>query len=75
MSTSEYVPLDLSDHCNAGPELLGPGATAPVGQQTFHGLPFQMGRPGAGSALCFLGFGAELGSQPVRIPVHHPARR
>jgi hypothetical protein len=75
MGVFDYIPLDLSDHCNAGIELLGPSATALTGHQTFHGLPFQIGRPGDGVGACFLAFGGELGVQPVQIPVHHPARR
>ena len=37
---ADYQPLDLSTLCNAGLEVLGANASAPIGDQAFRGLPF-----------------------------------
>ncbi len=66
---SDYVPLDLSAICNAGPEVCGADRNAAVGVQQYHGLPFQIGVEGRGE--CFIAFGNELPLQTdsVSIPV------
>jgi hypothetical protein len=69
----DYQPIDLTHHCNAGPELYGE-RKPPVGAQTFHGLPFQVGPPEPGSAPCFIGFDAEH-TQPITVPIGAAARR
>jgi len=68
---TDYQPLDLSAHCNAGAEVIGPDAKPPVGAQTFHGLPFQIGPEGR----CFIARGGDLGTGPVTIPIGQKARR
>jgi hypothetical protein len=70
----DYETLDLSAHCNAGPELWAPRTPA-VGAQSLRGLPFQIGaRTGE---PCFLAFGSEAPcrSDSVRIPVGQAVRR
>ena len=37
---ADYQPLDLSALCSAGLEVLGANAKAPIGKQSFRGLPF-----------------------------------
>ena len=39
----DYQPLDLSALCNAGLDVLGDDSHAPIGSQTFRGLPFLVG--------------------------------
>ncbi|MEX2543326.1 MAG: hypothetical protein WD314_16090, partial [Trueperaceae bacterium] len=86
----EYEPLPLGALCNAGVELYGPdrfrsGGTylqvrpelPPLGEQSFHGLPFLIG-PAAqpDGERCFLAFGCDNESYraTVRIPVGKSAR-
>ena len=71
---ADYEPLDLSGQLNAGMDRLGEGVEAPVGQQTFHGLPFLVGNAGSeGQDDCFIAFGdSDAG---VTIPVGKRARR
>ena len=66
---TDYQPLDLSAHCNAGVDLLGPDARPPVGAQTFHGLPFQIAE-----GRCYIARGGDLGKAPVTIPIGQKAR-
>ncbi len=71
---ADYEPLDLSSLCNADLSVLGENARAPVGQQTFHGLPFLVGSEGSdGSHPCFLAFDGT--AKGVTIPIQRPARR
>ena len=86
MRPMDYEPLDFSRLCNAGTELYDPEAlefdgtylqplpdTPPTGQQEFHGLPFLIGGPNAADDLCFLGFGSDLYTTPVSIPINSDA--
>ena len=85
-----YQPLDLSSFCNASPAdvagrhtaeagdplLLGGGSLldAPVGEQSFRGLPFLVGGPQAShDDLCFIELAG--GSGPVGILVGRKAPR
>jgi hypothetical protein len=70
----DYETIDLSAHCNAGPEICAPRTPA-VGTRQLRGLPFQIGGPDGDP--CFLAFGPEppLRAEAVRIPVHQEARR
>ena len=87
---SGYQPLDLSSLCNASradvagrhkaetgdPLLLGGGSLldAPVGEQSFRGLPFLVGGPQTSSDdLCFIELAG--GSGPVTILVGQRAPR
>ena len=65
-----YEPLDLSALCNAGLELVTEGEPPPTGDQTFHGLPFRIGR----GARCFLAFGRGSREGRLVIPIDRPAR-
>ena len=73
----DYEPLDLSGHCNAGVSLLD--ETIPLGSQTLHGLPFQIGAAQPKTDHCLLSFGPdaaggmeiEVGSQASRIVFAH----
>jgi hypothetical protein len=69
----DYEPLDLSWFCNAGPNLLGADAQPPVGRQTFHGLPFQIGSGEEGKS-CYLAFGHDLRTEPLSIPINQTLR-
>ena len=87
----DYIPLDLSDHCNEGTAQLpsawrkGSGEydslpfdnDIPIGEQNFHGLPFQIGPKIPTPECCFLGFGAIDASNQARviIPVRQQARK
>ncbi len=70
---TDYEPLDLSPLCNAGLSVLGENVQAPVGGQTFHGLPFLIGREEGGDGPCFLALDA--GANSVTLSIRKPARR
>ena len=70
---ADYQPINLSQHCNVGPEFYGE-RKPPVGTQSFHGLPFQIGPAEGGDTPCLIGFDAGQ-SQPVTIPIGAAARR
>lgn len=79
--SADYEPLDLSPFLNASVEVYRPlpelaPEEIPLGRQAFHGLPFQIGRPGDDGAPHFIAFGraSHLYQQAVRIPVGKPAR-
>ncbi|NJN43706.1 MAG: hypothetical protein HC806_02525 [Anaerolineae bacterium] len=80
----DYEPLSLSSWCNAGFEMyekkrytsagtyLEPRPDKPpVGEQIFHGLPFQIGSKESSTESLFIGFGDQqpLERLPVTIPV------
>ena len=60
---ADYQPLDLSTLCNAGLDVLGANASAPIGEQAFRGLPFLVN---ADSSKCFIALNDTSGS--VTIP-------
>ena len=70
----DYQPIDLGPFCNVGVDFLKAAAQPPLGAQTFHGLPFLIGRTDALASHAFIGFGggAETGS-PVTVPIGSPA--
>ena len=68
---SDYEPIDLSELCNAGTELLPSEDPPGIGLQMFRGLPFQVGK--AGSSGCFIRLSE--GDAPVSIPVGEAARQ
>ena len=45
--------------------------TPTVGQQTFHGLPFNISE----GEKCFLGFGEDVNTNPIQIPVNATPKR
>ncbi|HTE17392.1 MAG TPA: hypothetical protein VK689_03295, partial [Armatimonadota bacterium] len=63
---NDYQPLDLSPFRNAGTELYPPNTAPPLGEQQFHGLPFQVGE-GPQSFI-------RLDEAPVVVPVGQTAR-
>lgn len=65
---SDYKPLSLENVYNTGISFVGTNGKPKIGEQIFHGLPFQIG---ADSDRCFIGF--ETGAQPVTIPVNDTA--
>src|SRR4051794_3113514 len=69
----DYQPIDLTTHCNAGPDLCAP-RTPRTGEQLLRGLPFKIG---AGDGPCFLAFGPEppCRCQTLAIPVGQAVRR
>ena len=66
----DYEPIDLSDLCNAGTDLLPPDDPPVIGAQTFRGLPFQVGK--TGSQICFIRLNED--DSPVSIPVGENVR-
>ena len=68
---SDYQPIDISSLCNVSAEILGENANPAIGEQTFHGLPFQIGE-GNNSFLSF-GNGASL--EPTAIPLNATPKR
>ena len=66
----DYEALDLSTHYNAGLAILGPGATAPTGRQSFRGLPFVVGDD---QGRCFLALGGSLDREAVTLPIGRAA--
>ncbi len=67
----DYVPLDLSAFWSVGLAILGASQSAPIGRQTFRGLPFLVG---ADPSRCFVGMGDGLRREAVSIPVGTTAR-
>ncbi len=65
---SDYQPLDLSHHLNAGVDVLGAGAVARIGPRRFRGLPFSIGDD---PTKCFIALDGD--STSIRIPVGHSA--
>ena len=65
----DYEPLDLTPFCNAGADLFG--EAVPTGDQSWQGLPFQVG---AGGEHCLVAFGPGHHASSLRIPVGRPAR-
>ena len=67
----DYQPIALSTLCNVGAEIIGENATPGIGAQTFHGLPFDI----AEGATCFLGFGEDVNTDPIQVPVGASPKR
>ncbi len=51
---SHYEPIDLSALCNADLEAIETRRHPPVGEQTFHGVPFVIGPRNGGPDRCFI---------------------
>lgn len=66
----DYQPLDLSALCNAGLDVLGDDSHAPIGSQTFRGLPFLVG---SDQSKCFIAFDST--SENITIPIDQSAQR
>ena len=67
----DYQPISLSNLCNVDAEIIGASATPTVGQQTFHGLPFNISE----GEKCFLGFGEGANADPIQVPVNANPKR
>ena len=67
----DYQPLNLSSLCNVQTEILGENANPAIGEQTFHGLPFQI----SAADNCFLGFGNGASMEPTVIPLDATPKR
>ena len=67
----DYEPLDLSELCNAVPDVMPSDEPPMIGPQTFRGLPFQVGKEEGSN--CFLKL-AE-GQAPAVVPTNSPAKR
>src|SRR3954452_12194135 len=70
----DYQPIDLGLLCNAGGAIYGPKNTPPMGQLTFHGLPFQIGGATPDPARCFIALGPESAAATLDVPVGSIAR-
>jgi hypothetical protein len=62
---TDYAPIELSAHFNAGQAVLG-ARQAPFGPQLFRGLPFDLGHD---PERCLVGFGPGLRSEPLGIAI------
>ena len=64
----DYQPLDISNSCNAGMEILPKGEVVPLGLQTLRGLPFLVGpRKGNRRSRCFIALDGTQKSVTVRV--------
>lgn len=69
----DYQPLDLARFCNVGTAFIGEGAPNPLGNQSWHGLPFTVGGVTPDPARCLIGF-CQPQDAAVTIPVGAAAR-
>ncbi len=67
----DYQPISLTDLCNVDAEIIGANATPTVGQQTFHGLPFNISE----GEKCFLGFGEGVNTDRIQVPINASPKR
>lgn len=67
-----YEPVDLSGVANAGLDAIETDRIPPVGDLTFHGIPFRVGGPGADRS-CFVVVDPE--ADPVDVEVGRRAER
>ncbi len=67
----DYQPISLTDLCNVDANIIGANATTNTGPQTFHGLPFHISE----GEKCFLGFGNDVNTDPIQIPVNASPKR
>src|SRR6187402_3522025 len=70
----DYQPIDLGPLCNAGGAIYGPGETPPIGQQSFHGLPFLIGGLVPDPARCLVALGPASAAAAIQVPVGVAAR-
>jgi hypothetical protein len=71
---ADYQPLDLRALCNAAAAVYGHAAApAPIGNLSFHGLPFLIGGATPDPERCLIDLGAASG--PVRVPIGAAARQ
>ena len=68
---SEYRPVDLTAICNSGMEVWDGGPRPARGQQTFRGIPFQIGDPGQAGDRCFVAL--EPGGSTITVPLDRVA--
>ncbi len=68
---AEYEPLDISALCNTGIDVLDGQPGAPMGPQSFRGLPFLIG---GDPRACFVGLGRGLRAEGLIIPLGRTAR-
>lgn len=62
----DYQPLDLTRYCNVGTDFVGSDLQPPIGRQTFHGLPFEIG---GDPVLCFIGVGPTEATRSAGVVV------
>ncbi len=65
----EYKPLDISEYCNAGKEVLGTEHAPAAGEQSYHGLPFKIGAQDPERCLVMARQDSPMGI-PVRGAAH-----
>ncbi len=65
---TDYQPLNLNELRNVGVDFIRPAAQPRIGEQQFHGLPFQIGTD---PQRCFIGF--EPGTAAIAVPVNATA--
>jgi len=72
----DYIPLDISTLYNVNDDIFNGITSPPIGHQTFHGLPFDIGS-GHPSEPCFLGFGKSEGlyTSSFLLDINKPASR
>jgi hypothetical protein len=62
----DYQPLDLARYTNVSTAFAGPERQPPIGRQTFHGLPFEIG---SDPRRCFIGIGLNEAARPENVTV------
>jgi hypothetical protein len=68
-----YAPVDIAAVCNAGLDEIETQRVPPVGDQLFHGIPFQIGPQDGDGGPCFIGL--RPGGDPVSVPIGRAAGR
>ena len=71
----DYFPVDLTAFCNSHHEILGSEKKPETGLQSYHGIPFQIGRSGDHDERCFIGCGDGLNRKTLKIPVNSQPKR
>ncbi|HEX5690230.1 MAG TPA: hypothetical protein VFX76_09520, partial [Roseiflexaceae bacterium] len=67
----DYQPLDLGALCNAGADVYGSN-TPPIGNTTFHGLPFLVGGASPDTTRCLIDLGTV--QESIRVLIGASAR-
>ena len=70
---SDYVTIDLSQHCNVNASWVKQDEEFPRGELSLRGLPFQIASDEKNQAR-FLGFGSGGYSSPIEIPINRHVR-
>src|SRR5215207_3148515 len=71
----DYQPFDLTPFVNVGVQFFDDRGQPPLGRQSFHGLPFNIGGDTPDPQRCLIGLGGTEGSsEPLTVPIGSSAR-